>query len=56
LYPNLPTAAFRFYASKEDELLDGYRALCAQIHTRLPATFGTLCKAPYEVRPLLMPA
>ncbi|MFO0334068.1 MAG: DUF885 domain-containing protein [Pseudomonadota bacterium] len=40
----------RFYFATEDELLEGYRALRAQVRARLPEQFDLFPKADFEIR------
>ena len=40
----------RFYYSNEEELLDGYRAICKKADAQLPKFFGRLPRLPYGVK------
>ena len=42
----------RFYYEEEEELLDGYRAICKKIDPKLSALFGRLPRIPYGVKPI----
>jgi uncharacterized protein (DUF885 family) len=42
----------RFYHRSEEELLDGYRAICKEVDPWLARLFGTLPRLPYGVRPI----
>ncbi len=40
----------RFYYTSEEELLDGYRAICKKADAQLPKFFGRLPRLPYGVK------
>ena len=40
----------RFYYTNEEELLDGYRAICKKADAQLPKFFGRLPRLPYGVK------
>ena len=40
----------RFYFTNEEELLDGYRAICKKADAQLPKFFGRLPRLPYGVK------
>jgi uncharacterized protein (DUF885 family) len=42
----------RFYFTKEEQLLDGYRDLKARVHAELPKLFAVMPKADFEIRPV----
>lgn len=42
----------RFYYTKEEDLLAGYRAICKEIDGHMPRFFKTLPRLPYGVRPV----
>ncbi len=42
----------RFYYTREEDLLTGYREICKRIDAELPRVFQTLPRLPYGVRPV----
>jgi uncharacterized protein (DUF885 family) len=42
----------RFYHTTEEDLLNGYRAICKEVDGHMPALFKTLPRLPYGVRPI----